>query len=210
MPATGSMRAAAAGTRFRGGAGPPLRSAVLLALGGLAVLIGMTPAGPGPLGSGLAPSVASGGGGGVAGPAIASFTSDPGVVTSGDPVTLRVVATGVPPITYAYTGLPSGCRSEDAANLTCSPTTEGATNVTVAVTDGSGNTAWANLTLYVRAAPAPTLFGLPVVEAYVLVGAVAAAAVVGALLVGRARRRSAAASGSVEKRADRPDDPGPG
>ena len=98
----------------------------------VATLPSAFPGGPSPLS-------ASGGHGGAAGPAISSFVADPGIVTEGSSVTLRAVASGVAPLSYSYSGLPGGCRSENTANLTCSPTEAGASNVTVTVTQTVAN-----------------------------------------------------------------------
>ncbi|MCI4367411.1 MAG: hypothetical protein L3K08_06635 [Thermoplasmata archaeon] len=59
------------------------------------------------------------------------------------------VTGGDPPLAFSYSGLPSGCSSTNASSLTCTPTQVGSFNVTVAVSDGTGATAQANLTFTV-------------------------------------------------------------
>ncbi len=60
---------------------------------------------------------------------------------------------------FTWWGLPTGCRSPDAANVTCSPTGAGHFTVSVAVTDSSGVTARsASLALVVSPDPAITSF----------------------------------------------------
>lgn len=123
-------------------------------------------------------------------PTILSFASSQSTVLAGSPTTLRVVtAGGTPPLSYAYTGLPTGCASSSTANLRCSPSSTGTFLVGVNVTDASGVSAWSNLTLVIHA----SFLGLPQAEGEFLLvavlGAVIAAAV--AVVVAASRRRRA-------------------
>ncbi|MFI5415352.1 MAG: hypothetical protein ACHQ16_06800, partial [Candidatus Lutacidiplasmatales archaeon] len=62
---------------------------------------------------------------------------------------------GVPPLAFAYSGLPSGCQSSDTDHLFCVPGAPGGTNESVVVTDALGRSATANTTL--RIAPTATV-----------------------------------------------------
>ena len=53
-------------------------------------------------------------------------------------VDLSVTAAGYGNLTYMWNGLPSGCSSQDSANLTCAPTSAGTYNITVTVTSSAG------------------------------------------------------------------------
>lgn len=94
---------------------------------------------------------------------------------------------------YAWSGLPPGCSSSDAASVGCTPNATGKFMVTVAVTDSNGahvTSAGVNVTVTQPSSTAG-LFGLSGSTGYILVGAllvvVIAAIVVGLLL--RRRRR---------------------
>lgn len=122
-------------------------------------------------------------------PMISSFVSSSATVLSGVGTTLRVTTSGgSPPLSYLYADLPTGCTSASTANLTCTPSATGTYQVEVEVTDASGLSASANLTVVVH----PSLLGLPTDEGEALLlgilGAVLAV-VVGIALVVRRRRR---------------------
>jgi len=57
---------------------------------------------------------------------------------------------GEAPYSYAWTGLPSSCSSENSASIACTPAVAGTSNVTVTVTDGLGRSAEVNGTLVVE------------------------------------------------------------
>jgi len=61
-------------------------------------------------------------------------TATPGTLGVGGTTTFATVASGVGPYTYAWTGLPTGCASANAATVTCTPTAAGAFTVAVMVT----------------------------------------------------------------------------
>ncbi len=122
-------------------------------------------------------------------PTISAFVSSSTMVLSGVGTTFRVSTVGgSPPLSYAYSGLPAGCTTANTANLTCAPSATGTYRVGVEVTDSSGISASANLTVVVH----PSLLGLPMAEGEaVLLGIVGAVlAIVVALVLVLRRRRS--------------------
>jgi DNA-binding beta-propeller fold protein YncE len=65
--------------------------------------------------------------------------STPEEATVDQPVTIfATVEGGMLPLTYTYSGLPPGCTSENASQVTCSPTSTGPYAVEVSVTDSAG------------------------------------------------------------------------
>ena len=94
---------------------------------------------------------------------------------------------------YAWSGLPSGCSSVDAASVTCTPNSAGDFVVSVTVTDSNG----AHVTstgVKVSVTTPPGLFGLSGSTGYILLGViivVIVAALVAALVARRRRRRGA-------------------
>jgi hypothetical protein len=68
-----------------------------------------------------------------------SGTSSTGEV--GLPTNLSVYANGSTGFTYAYSGLPQGCRSRDSPHLTCIPQATGTFTLSATITGGSGFTA---------------------------------------------------------------------
>jgi hypothetical protein len=87
-----------------------------------------------------------------ANPYVASFAASPSVVTASEPVTFRVsVQGGIAPFHYAYTGLPLGCSSANAAQFACHPSTAGTYQVQVNATDSLGFSALASTALTVNA-----------------------------------------------------------
>jgi hypothetical protein len=82
---------------------------------------------------------------------ISSFGATPSTVVLGNSTALAVVAAGgTGPYSYAYTGLPPGCSSGNAATLTCTPSQAGTYNVTVTVTASAGGSAQGSLALTVQ------------------------------------------------------------
>ncbi|HEY6238000.1 MAG TPA: hypothetical protein VIZ68_02295, partial [Thermoplasmata archaeon] len=87
-------------------------------------------------------------------PSIASFLVSPSTVTVGGTVTFLVNATGgTPPLTYAYSGLPTGCTTSDAPSFACVPTLPGQWAVGVTVTDSLGRFAQSLAALTVSPEP---------------------------------------------------------
>src|SRR5579875_1125330 len=67
------------------------------------------------------------------------LTSSRGSLDEGQTVELKAaVVGGTGPFDWSYEGLPPGCRSVDAANLTCRPTAPGSYRVEVVVNDSVG------------------------------------------------------------------------
>ena len=72
--------------------------------------------------------------------------------------TLNVGVVGdVPPYSYSFVGLPSGCAASNTSSLACTPTTSGSYSVLVTVTDAFGNSKTANLNLVVLQGPTVTI-----------------------------------------------------
>ncbi len=71
-----------------------------------------------------------------------SFTVDPAVIDLGQSTKLTVsVSGGSGGLSYAWSGLPSGCSTNNSVSLTCAPSVSGTSWVTVAVTDSNGESA---------------------------------------------------------------------
>jgi YVTN family beta-propeller protein len=87
---------------------------------------------------------------------IISFSADPSVVPANDSTTLTVVASGgTGAYAYQFTGLPTGCASENSSSFSCSPRTIGYYTVNVTVTDTAGHSTELSTGLAVVASPAP-------------------------------------------------------
>ncbi len=89
------------------------------------------------------------------GPVVTAFLASPAIITLGSTSYLNATVTGgTAPYTYNYVGLPTGCSSQNLANLVCTPTVSGAFTVTVTVTDSKSLTASQSTTLTVNQPPA--------------------------------------------------------
>lgn len=88
---------------------------------------------------------------------VTQFTASPTLPTAGSPLTLDVKAVGgMGWLSYAYSGLPSGCVSLNASLLTCIPNSAGPASVLVDVVDEFGEQANATIHLTVSVPfPAP-------------------------------------------------------
>jgi PKD repeat protein len=92
------------------------------------------------------------------GVAIVSFLGNftlaaPGVLDEGQALGAHVIAYGgLSPLTFAYTGLPAGCTSRDSPWVSCAPTATGSFVIEAQVTDASGHSVYANLSLTVHPA----------------------------------------------------------
>jgi PKD domain/Galactose oxidase, central domain len=76
-------------------------------------------------------------------------------------VTTRPVATGSP-LSYAYSGLPSGCLTANTSSLRCTPTASGLYHLRINVSDPSGTSISVNRTIQVAPALAtPALLVMP-------------------------------------------------
>ena len=89
---------------------------------------------------------------------VSSFVASPATVQTGATTYLNAtVSGGTQPLTFSYSGLPTGCASANTASLACIPTAAGKFNVTVTVSDSSGLTASRTTLLTVTlASPPPT------------------------------------------------------
>ena len=71
-------------------------------------------------------------------PTITAFVASPSEFTLGSTTSLSVSTSGgTLPYRYAFSGLPSGCATQDASSLLCTPAVAGSFTVTVTVTDGA-------------------------------------------------------------------------
>jgi len=122
-------------------------------------------------------------------PGVRSLSASPAATMSlGQTVTLDAdvtVGSGNP--SFRWNGLPPGCSSVDAPVLVCRPTSTGAWDVSLTVTDSnSGSVTSQTMTLRVLA----TFLGLSASEGFGLaVGAISAVAVAGTIIAVRLRRR---------------------
>ena len=122
---------------------------------------------------------------------ITSFTASVNPATVGKAVTLTVTASGgVPPYSFAFGNLPSGCTTANASTLSCIPQSKGTFLITVTVTDADRKTAQSNLTLQVQASQgqssASPLSGSIL---WILIVVIVAAVAIAAFLVLRRSRK---------------------
>lgn len=88
--------------------------------------------------------------GGPAAVKILAFSAAPSNITIGNSTVLEIlVEGGTGNYSYAYSGLPPNCFSQDVASLLCSPSEAGVYRPYVVVSDGAASGAGAFLTLYV-------------------------------------------------------------
>ncbi len=89
---------------------------------------------------------------------LSSFTPPVAQVSLGASVTLVASAYGgTNPLSYLYTGLPSGCVSSSFPSIGCAPTKVGTFTVELEVSDPTGGARYANLSLVVNPDPVITL-----------------------------------------------------
>jgi hypothetical protein len=130
-------------------------------------------------------------------------------VNVGEPVVFTIsVVPGLAPYSYHYFSLPSGCNSENAPSLRCSPSAPGVYDVHARVSDALGvtvDTVPFNLTVTGSSPPGCSfgacLFGLPGFQGLVILGAMGAAAVaivVAFLLIRRGHGPEPRAPGSFD------------
>ncbi len=92
----------------------------------------------------------------------ATLTADPNPAEVGAPLQLSTgVSGGTAPFSYTYGGLPTGCTSQNASTVGCTPTASGPFAVTVTVVDATGNGTEATVSLIVEPALQVTLVALP-------------------------------------------------
>ena len=112
-------------------------------------------------------------------------------ILQGQSVTISAHATGGSgQYTYFWAGLPSGCSSS-GSTLTCSPSATGTFTIAVQITDANGVKTNTTATLTVQ----PSFLGLPAVEGYVIVGAIAGVVAVAVIVLYVTRRRKKRAAG---------------
>ena len=132
-----------------------------------------------------------------AAPLSVQLGANPTSIVLGHSTTLTATASGgSPPLSYLYTGLPSGCTTQNSPSWACTPTAKGTFTITVNVTDSLGKSAQSSTSLTVTAATTNTTgngTGNPSnLGTYEIVGGAAAAIGVALLvvfLVARRRRR---------------------
>ena len=123
---------------------------------------------------------------------LVSLSVSPASIATGSPSTFSTsVSGGLAAYKFAYAGLPGGCGSADAANLSCTPSEVGTFVVTVTVTDAQGMSANASTNLDVGFAPGLLSLTGPNAK-YWIAGAVlvGAAGIGGAVLSVRRRKAS--------------------
>lgn len=97
------------------------------------------------------------------GPTISAFTATPNPVTVGSSTSIAVSVTGgTAPLSYAYTGLPSSCSTQNLSTLSCTPTSTGSFTVKVTVTDAAKKSNSSSLTLTVS----PSAGGGPTITSF--------------------------------------------
>ncbi|HKT22542.1 MAG TPA: hypothetical protein VJR06_08045 [Nitrososphaerales archaeon] len=97
--------------------------------------------------------------------AVQGYTATPRVIDLGMLTTLSVsLGGGVPPFSFDYHGLPSGCLNTDISPLRCAPRVTGTFLVGVTVTDALGATSTGSVLLQVN--PLPSLNGFQAVPSY--------------------------------------------
>ena len=132
-------------------------------------------------------------------PEIVGLTAAPAPIRLGGSAVLTAEVTARTTVTYAWSGLPTGCVSMDTSLLVCTPTETGNFSVILSVTNPSGIGPRATVVLEIVPVPLPTKSpaggspGTPAWESW------AAGAAVGALVVAAA----AAVSLSVRRRRQR-------
>ncbi|MCI4328039.1 MAG: hypothetical protein L3J86_00515 [Thermoplasmata archaeon] len=133
---------------------------------------------------------------------VTSFFASPSSVTVGSTTTLGTVVTGgTAPYTYLYSGLPAGCDSVNAANVSCTPTVAGSFLVQVHVIDFAQSSHSAFLTLVVTTGLGGVTSVLPG-PVWIAIGAAAVVvAVVATILVIRGRGRPPAPEPSTDPEA---------
>ena len=128
------------------------------------------------------------------GPTISSFTATPSTVNVGSPTQLKVSASGGSgTLSYAYTGLPGGCSSQDTASLSCTPNATGTFTIKVFVNDSARHSVTSTTSLTVNSqkgggGSGGTTFGGLSVTLLLLLVAVIVAVVVIVTVLGRRKK----------------------
>ncbi|MCI4358314.1 MAG: hypothetical protein L3J95_03585 [Thermoplasmata archaeon] len=123
-----------------------------------------------------------------------TLTVAPTSVQPGQSVTFTVTTTdGVSPFTYHYSGLPSGCSTQNAPTLTCAPSSSGTFTVTVTGTDKATASAQGSAQLVVKSSTSGSFLGLPLLAGVGIVLIVILVVIVAVALMMRRRRKPPAA-----------------
>ncbi|HEV2316407.1 MAG TPA: PKD domain-containing protein [Thermoplasmata archaeon] len=125
-------------------------------------------------------------------PELTTLAASPSTIEAGNPVNFvaRAIFLGSGGVTYRWTGLPSGCTSTNAPNLTCTPASAGTFHVQLTLTDSNGVS---NTTALLYNVTAPPVVAQPGVSLGLVVGVVVlGAAVVGVAVAVLVRRRRVA------------------
>jgi hypothetical protein len=124
-------------------------------------------------------------------PSVTLFTALPSPVPAGSQLSVSVLFSGgTSPLTFLYSGLPSGCPSINAAQFDCTPQTPGNYSLRVQITDADGHVATGSTSLVVGD---PVGTGSALWE-YVLEGIVIAVIVI--ILIDVVRRKGYRRAGS--------------
>lgn len=83
--------------------------------------------------------------------AITSFLANPSLITLGNTTVLSAFVQSTSPVTFSYTGLPTGCSSQNASLLDCTPTAVGNYTVTLTVANTQNLSAGATIPISVAA-----------------------------------------------------------
>jgi hypothetical protein len=125
-------------------------------------------------------------------PTVGTPNAKPGSVSVGHSVTFSANVTGGSGnFSYNWSGLPAGCASVDARNVTCTPSGTGTTQVVVTVTDSNGFKVASAALPYTVTSSNSGILSLPVFEGWAVVAEAAVVAVLAIVvyLARRARRR---------------------
>jgi YVTN family beta-propeller protein len=88
------------------------------------------------------------------GPSVTSFSAGPSTVAEGYETMIETdTIGGVPPLTYAYAGLPTGCFTANMSTLACTPSVSGTFSIQVTVMDSKGLSDSGTATLVVISGP---------------------------------------------------------
>ncbi|HUI38089.1 MAG TPA: PKD domain-containing protein [Thermoplasmata archaeon] len=95
-------------------------------------------------------------------PELSGFAATPNAIDVGTPTSLSVRASGGSGVlSYAYSGLPPGCASTDAAAIDCAPSANGTYSIQATVSDQAGAVVQATTRLVVHDDPALAVSASP-------------------------------------------------
>jgi hypothetical protein len=99
----------------------------------------------------------------VVGLAITSLIANPSLITLGNTTVISTTVQSPAPVTFGYTGLPTGCGTSNVSVLSCTPTAVGNFTATLTVSDTLNQSASASVTIAV-ATDSSVGNGTPVLE----------------------------------------------